>query len=828
LPVRRALILAAGLGQRLRPLTTAVPKCLVEVNGVPILFRSLRVLASAGVTEAIIVVGYESAQVRSRVGHSFAGIDILYVDALSYETTNNIRSLWDARRYCNEDILLLEGDVVFDRDVVMRLREQVGSSMAVAKNKASFSGTVVHHDDDGLVTAFILGADQNGLVDGDTAQKTVNIYLLRGEELRTKILPELCRQVDSGNVQAYYETVLRDLVADGSLPDLVAVDVSTSRWYELDDHRDLEMAEFTFLSRNRQFDRIQSLHGSYWRYGVVDHSYLYNLHFPPAAMLDALRDELPEVVTNYPVGQTELDRLVAQWTGADPATVVVGNGAAELIKVLGQHFIEKMTIPVPSFNEYENVRPEQIDRVALNPVTLELDLDAFAESALRADSDVAVLVTPNNPTALSVDRAAVLELAGRLANHQCRLIVDESFIEFSRSGRAASVEGDVDDYPNLVIIKSMSKVFGIAGLRIGYLLTADRRFAAAVRAHLPHLEPERHGRVLLAPGRPLPERVRGQLRVGPRHLPGSLPLAAGVARIDRLPTRRQLRVLQDHRTRPYWTSSGPEPLRRTQHPDQGLRVEDYARRRSLPAHRVAHGGRESAARRRPVAAWTGPTLSAMPVTDVRGDAPPSPTIVSHLADAANLLTLTGLAASILAVTLALRGDHAGAAISLVGAFVLDVVDGPVAKRTPGRTREQGAFGANLDSLADMVSAGVALGVVILSYGHFRMVYLPVAVLLAAATAMRLSYFNVHGLDAASGTYTGLPTDLAIISFVALMLLDGPLGLAAFRVVLSGGGVVLAMLMVSPLRIPKLTGRWAIAVIILALVLAGAQAARLIA
>jgi phosphatidylserine synthase len=175
-----------------------------------------------------------------------------------------------------------------------------------------------------------------------------------------------------------------------------------------------------------------------------------------------------------------------------------------------------------------------------------------------------------------------------------------------------------------------------------------------------------------------------------------------------------------------------------------------------------------------------------------------------------------------------RGDDAGAAVSLVGAFVFDVVDGPVAKRTPGRTGEQGAFGANLDSLADMVSAGVALGVVILSYGHFRFAYLPVAVLLAAATALRLSYFNVHGLDAASGTYTGLPTDLVILSFVALMLLDGPLGPAAFRVVLSAGGLVLALLMVSPFRIPKLTGRWAVVVVVLAFALAAAHASRFIA
>ncbi|MGH9087551.1 MAG: aminotransferase class I/II-fold pyridoxal phosphate-dependent enzyme [Acidimicrobiales bacterium] len=486
LPVRRALILAAGVGRRMRPLTIGLPKCLVEVNGVPILFSCLRVLASAGVTEAVIVVGHEAAQIRRRVGHNFAGIDIEYVDAPLFDTTNNIRSLWDARRYCDEDILLLEGDILFDRDVVMRLREQTGSSMAVASGNANFSGTVVRHDDNGFVTAFILGAELDGHLNGNEAQKTVNIYLLRAETLRTKILPKLCHQVGSGNVQAYYETVFRDLVADGSLADLVAVDVSANRWYELDDYRDIEMAEFIFLSRERQFDRIQSLHGSYWRYGIVDHSYLYNLHFPPPSMLNVLRKELPDIVTNYPAGQLELDRLVAQWATTHPANIVVGNGAAELIKVLGEHFIEKMTIPVPSFNEYENVlRLDQLDRVALDPVTLKLDLETFAESARLAGSDTAVLVTPNNPTALSVDRPAVLGLARRLAECGCRLIVDESFIEFSRAGRTASVEGDVDNHPNLVIIKSMSKVFGIAGLRIGYLLTADRHFAAAVRSHLP-------------------------------------------------------------------------------------------------------------------------------------------------------------------------------------------------------------------------------------------------------------------------------------------------------------------------------------------------------
>ena len=181
----------------------------------------------------------------------------------------------------------------------------------------------------------------------------------------------------------------------------------------------------------------------------------------------------------------------------------------------------------------------------------------------------------------------------------------------------------------------------------------------------------------------------------------------------------------------------------------------------------------------------------------------------------------------LAIFLAVRTEYAGAAIALVAAFVFDVVDGPVAARAKGRDRDQSAFGANLDSLADMVSAGVALGVVIMSYGHFRVAYVPVAIVIAAATALRLSYFNVHGLDPDSGTYTGLPTDLAIIGFVGLMLLDGPLDPSTFRIVLSVGGVVLAGLMVSSVPVPKLTGRSYFAVIVASLILAALHAGRLV-
>ncbi len=484
--VSRAVILAAGKGSRLQSLTENMPKCLVEIGGAPLLVRTMDGLAEQGLDEAVIVIGHGGDAIRDRIGESYAGLAIHYVKAPDFASTNNIRSLWDARHYLNQDVLLLEADVVFDAEVVGALLEVPGSSAAVAPFERPLSGTVVHRNAGDYVTSFTLGTEQGPGFDFENALKTVNIYLLREALLRDLVVPRLCRAVEGGHVDRYYETVLQDCVADGSLRNLAAIDVSSHRWYEVDDPRDLDAAEFRFLDREAQYDPIQRLHGSYWRYGFVDHSYLYNMYFPPAAMMDVFRDDLHEIVTNYPVGQQELARLVADWNGAEPGQLAVANGGAELIKVLGNQFMQRMTIPTPSFNEYEEViAPDGLNRFPLDPVTFELDVDAFAKSAIEWKSDTAIVVTPNNPTALSVSRSDLDRLVQSLEAGNCRLIVDESFIEFARDGERSTLENAIQVHPNLVVIKSMSKVFGIAGLRIGYLLSADRAFINAVRRALP-------------------------------------------------------------------------------------------------------------------------------------------------------------------------------------------------------------------------------------------------------------------------------------------------------------------------------------------------------
>lgn len=236
-------------------------------------------------------------------------------------------------------------------------------------------------------------------------------------------------------------------------------------------------------SREQQYRALATAHGGYWRYGFIDHAYLYNLHFPPERFFALLKSQIHELVLNYPVAQGTLAGWVGELIDQPPERIVVGNGAAELIKIVSGHVAKKLIVPVPSFNEYANAAPAgSIVEFALDTPSFRLDVDKFAAEALRCEADVAVVVTPNNPTSLLVHKADLIRLLAKLAEHDCMLIVDESFIDFASNRDEETLERDIASYPNLSIFKSMSKAYGICGLRIGYLLTANAAFAEKVRS----------------------------------------------------------------------------------------------------------------------------------------------------------------------------------------------------------------------------------------------------------------------------------------------------------------------------------------------------------
>ena len=242
------------------------------------------------------------------------------------------------------------------------------------------------------------------------------------------------------------------------------------------------MTHSHYETQTEKFEFVSGQHGGYYRHDFVDHAYLYNLYFPPEAVFSSLKHHIRDIVLNYPVAQDALAGLVGKLIHQPAERIVVGNGAAELIKIISGHISNNLIVPVPSFNEYANAVPSgRAIEFALADPSFHLDVDKFASEAIRVKADVAVVVTPNNPTSMLVPRSDLVYLAQKLSRHDCMLIVDESFMDFVQNPDQTTLEHDIERYPNVAIIKSMSKAYGICGLRIGYLLTANAAFAETVR-----------------------------------------------------------------------------------------------------------------------------------------------------------------------------------------------------------------------------------------------------------------------------------------------------------------------------------------------------------
>lgn len=240
--------------------------------------------------------------------------------------------------------------------------------------------------------------------------------------------------------------------------------------------------ENKYQTQAEKYEYVSKQHGGYYRHNFTDHAYLYNLYFPPKAVFTHLKANIKNLVLNYPMAQDALAELVGKITKQAPERIVVGNGGAEIIKILSGHLAKKIIVPVPSFNEYVNAAPKgQAVEFPLDFPSFQLDVDKFAKAAIAAKADMAVVVTPNNPTSLLVPKADLIRLAQKLEPHNCMLIIDESFLDFAENKAQISLEQDIEKYPNMAILKSMSKAYGICGLRLGYLLSANLEFVTAVR-----------------------------------------------------------------------------------------------------------------------------------------------------------------------------------------------------------------------------------------------------------------------------------------------------------------------------------------------------------
>ncbi|PCH98277.1 MAG: nucleotidyl transferase [Bacteroidetes bacterium] len=236
--ITTALLLAAGTGSRLKPLTDCMPKCLTKVNEIEILGRLINCLRKNGFKRLVVVVGYFDHEIRNFLQNNLGDITVEYVANADFATTNNIYSLWSARHAIKEPFLLIESDLVFDAPLLEKML--IPDTIAVSQILPWMNGTTVTTDRFVTDRVVSINIDKNLKTEGQT-YKTVNIYGISLESWRL-ISKRLDSWISAGKVNDYYEAVLSEMVAEGSL-NFQCVYFDMDRWYEIDTADDLQNCE---------------------------------------------------------------------------------------------------------------------------------------------------------------------------------------------------------------------------------------------------------------------------------------------------------------------------------------------------------------------------------------------------------------------------------------------------------------------------------------------------------------------------------------------------------------------------------------------------------
>ncbi|MCL2756775.1 MAG: aminotransferase class I/II-fold pyridoxal phosphate-dependent enzyme [Coriobacteriia bacterium] len=482
----QAIILAAGMGKRLKELTEDVTKCMVKVNGISIIERMLTQLEHLELSRIIIVVGYKADALKSYLDTLDIKTPILYVENPIYFETNNIYSLYLVREYLRQqDTLLLESDLVFEECIITSLVNDPRPSLAlVVKHESWMDGTVVTLKNDCVIDDFI-DKEHFRFSDSKNYYKTVNIYKFSRQFSNKQYVPFLEAYCHAMGNNEYYEQVLK-VITRLDEPELKAKVLETGHWYEIDDIQDLDIAESIFApSGNSRLGLMEKRYGGYWRYpGMLDFCYLVNPFFPPQRLLDEIKANFEVLATGYPSGQRVNDFLAARLFGVLPADIVVGNGAAELINSLLRQLPGDIGVVLPTFEEYQERKKGSV--IAFKP-----DNNAFSYSAddLMAFYDQSaitalVVINPDNPSGNYIPHDDVLQLVQWAQEKDVLLVVDESFVDFADKGDTLIEKDILKKHPKLVVIKSLSKAYGIPGFRLGVLACSNQTLTTSIRKDL--------------------------------------------------------------------------------------------------------------------------------------------------------------------------------------------------------------------------------------------------------------------------------------------------------------------------------------------------------
>lgn len=481
----QAIILAAGMGKRLKDLTQNNTKCMVKVNGVTLIDRMLHQIEKQRLSRIVIVVGYEGQKLIDYIATLDIQTPIVYVNNPIYDKTNNIYSLALAKDWlCKEDTLLFESDLIFEDAVIDALVKDPRETLAlVDKYESWMDGTCVKLSADDGIEAFVPGKKFK-FNEIDSYYKTVNIYKFSKHFSETHYVPFLDAYQSALGQNEYYEQVLRVITMLDD-PEIKAKRLNGQLWYEIDDIQDLDIATSMFIpDEDQRVELLSGRYGGYWRYPqLIDFCYLVNPYYPPQKLMDEIKASFEKLITQYPSGMRVNSLLAAKNFGVHQENILVGNGAAELIKSLMSDFTGKLGIIRPTFEEYGH-RYREEDIIAYWPNNDEFKYSAQDIMDFFGDKDIQnlVLINPDNPSGNYIEKKDVLKLVEWTEQKGIKFLVDESFVDFADELDSSIIVQDIlDGHKNLYVMKSISKSYGVPGLRLGVLASGDTETIARLK-----------------------------------------------------------------------------------------------------------------------------------------------------------------------------------------------------------------------------------------------------------------------------------------------------------------------------------------------------------
>lgn len=481
----QAIILAAGMGKRLKELTQDRTKCMVQVNGVALIDRMLHQIESRHLSRIVIVVGYQGEKLMEYIDTLGIRTPIVYVQNPIYDKTNNIYSLALAKDYlCQDDTLLFESDLIFEDAVIDQLLDDPRETLAlVDKYESWMDGTCVKLGPDDSIASFVPSKNFR-FEEAREYYKTVNIYKFGRHFSRTHYVPFLEAYSKALGNNEYYEQVLRVITMLDD-PEIRAKRLSGQLWYEIDDIQDLDIASSMFAQDpDLRVSLMQGRYGGYWRYPqLLDFCYLVNPYFPPQRLIDEIQANFTSLLTQYPSGMRVNALLAAKNFAVHQQNILVGNGAAELIKALMARLEGATGFIRPTFEEYPN-RYQDRPNVCFTPAGPDFRYTADDLMVFFGPQDIdnLVLINPDNPTGNYIPAPDVLRLADWAQEKGIRLILDESFADFADEADNTFIRQDLlDRYRRLYVVKSISKSYGVPGLRLGVLASGDQDLIAALK-----------------------------------------------------------------------------------------------------------------------------------------------------------------------------------------------------------------------------------------------------------------------------------------------------------------------------------------------------------